>query len=291
MNRLRHGFTLIELLVVIAILALLVSILLPALQGARELARFTKCKTNMKSMGTGMRFYVEDNDDWIPPAFVDIQQGVANTNAAVRNYWCDRMAKYFDASAKPAVAQRNSNSGCFSSVGIQPSSGATTISAGGQTIAVSRIMDCPSVPNASQFEYFMNEPPGWAQAWNWDIAVWGSESAWPPGSAPLKVSGAGGRPLMRQWKRPWEYAVFMDSGTTGTACYAACYKVATLATATMHRGGINMTMLDGHVVDASKLALANWAGNPSAKEPFYPDYNAYTIVVNITWGPAAPPPP
>ena len=62
----KYGFTLIELLVVIAIIALLVSILLPSLNRARELAKRAVCSTNLNSMGKAMVLYSSSNDDKMP---------------------------------------------------------------------------------------------------------------------------------------------------------------------------------------------------------------------------------
>ncbi|MGQ0636911.1 MAG: DUF1559 family PulG-like putative transporter [Planctomycetaceae bacterium] len=92
MSHRKRGFTLIELLVVIAIIATLIALLLPAVQQAREAARRTQCKNNLKQLGLALHNYV-DSHLRLPPGAV--------AGAAINNHsgYILAMFPFFDQAA------------------------------------------------------------------------------------------------------------------------------------------------------------------------------------------------
>jgi prepilin-type N-terminal cleavage/methylation domain-containing protein len=89
-GRRSSGFTLVELLVVIGIIAVLVSILLPAINRAREAANRTKCLANLRSIGQMLATYAVTNKDQVPLGMVVGTGGGQAENA--NSYWLARNA-------------------------------------------------------------------------------------------------------------------------------------------------------------------------------------------------------
>jgi prepilin-type N-terminal cleavage/methylation domain-containing protein/prepilin-type processing-associated H-X9-DG protein len=90
--RRKRGFTLIELLVAIAIIAVLVSLLLPAVQQAREAARRTQCKNNLKQIGLALQNY-HSSFNMLPPGYVAGAGYPATTNGWS---WCALLLPQLD---------------------------------------------------------------------------------------------------------------------------------------------------------------------------------------------------
>ena len=99
----KSGFTLIELLVVIAIIAVLIALLLPAVQQAREAARRTQCKNNMKQLGLAMHNYHDTHgrfaqmvwyDPWQPDP--RIAGGVNDWTNGSNGSWMVRILPFID---------------------------------------------------------------------------------------------------------------------------------------------------------------------------------------------------
>jgi len=79
-----NKFTLVELLIVIAVIAILGSMLLPALNKARDVAKSASCISNQKQCGLGIAQYAQDNSDYLPAAY----------NGSKKYYGSDPIAHY-----------------------------------------------------------------------------------------------------------------------------------------------------------------------------------------------------
>ncbi len=87
-----HGFTLVELLVVIAIIGILVALLLPAIQAARESARKTSCRNNLHQIGVAMHNY-ESAFRKLPPGYVYAAGSQGN---ALGHSWTDMILPFME---------------------------------------------------------------------------------------------------------------------------------------------------------------------------------------------------
>ena len=106
----RRGFTLIELLVVIAIIAILIALLLPAVQQAREAARRTQCKNNLKQLGLALHNY-HDTHGSFPPGYMRGWNGIGEAGNGFS--WGALILPYVDQSG--IHSQLNFNAGIFES--------------------------------------------------------------------------------------------------------------------------------------------------------------------------------
>ena len=257
----RRTFTLIELLVVIAIIAILASMLLPALAKAREKARAVSCLNNQKQCGLGFLMYADDNNGYILIS--------CDPTGPANNYW-------------PWLAVYNNNPLWKNSAGYN--TGAFS-----QNYIHNKQMFCPDSRPVSDVSYCWQTyatpiPRGAASQWYGAIengaAVKDGFEAYSPDNCQTSNS-----------------KIFLQADSARFSDYAkGCYYVLSFANfggegtvAARHGGKVNMLFADGHAVSlepqAALLPIARPYGSPyhhdallaggaSTRYAIFPDFKA-----------------
>ncbi len=142
-QRRKSGFTLIELLVVIAIIAILIALLLPAVQQAREAARRSQCKNNLKQLGLALHNYHSTHNTFpmgIERKINSAACGGSSPWYSSRTLWGTHLLPYLEQNALYNQINFEAGSGCDSTTGMSDS--------GNKAVAKTDVVAfrCPSDP-------------------------------------------------------------------------------------------------------------------------------------------------
>jgi prepilin-type N-terminal cleavage/methylation domain-containing protein/prepilin-type processing-associated H-X9-DG protein len=147
-NSRRRGFTLVELLVVIAIIGVLVALLLPAIQAAREAARRTSCSNNLKNLGIAVLNF-HDSHRKLPTS----NRAAGATNSP-RYAWCTLMLPYFE-------EQNTYDQYDFKSNWSRPTAANGKPRPNFEVVSTRlSVFECPSVPDTDRLD---GDPQWWTQ--------------------------------------------------------------------------------------------------------------------------------
>lgn len=255
----RNKFTLIELLVVIAIIAIIASMLLPAITKAREMAKGTTCSNNMKQMITGFNMYMDDYEGFYPPSLV--RYSATSGTAANRfyykgQYWND---VYLSWLSNMMVGQYIGNTNLTSSNGPQ-----------NEYLASNRIPYCPT---------------GWKRpsptAMTAATYTGYNDSSWPYPHFNAQVSVRADGTVSLGSKLPYYKAtnaqkpdrvmILIDNGSSDKNIFSEITKTAEVNAGgwgARHNFRANYALMDGHV-DASNDPYRDSNYNSSTRAVFY----------------------
>jgi len=148
----KRGFTLVELLVVIGIIAILIAILLPALNRARQQAYSLQCKSNLRQIGQALFMYASAYDGWIP-------RSTTQTGPAPE-YWCELLSPFMGYGLGSGLAPIFTDVDTVPAVnnGFNPYSNGASALPGVQCHYTPNIRLMPAIPDSSADwqEYYPN---------------------------------------------------------------------------------------------------------------------------------------
>ncbi|MFI4910185.1 MAG: type II secretion system protein [Sedimentisphaeraceae bacterium JB056] len=224
-NKKRNAFTLIELLVVISIIAILMSIMMPALSVARDQAKKTLCGSNSRSIGMACAQFGIDNDDWLPMYDGGRFSGSSYEGKYPhKGYWYVDIASYLDYDSSYADYLDRSVAG-------------DAKQASERGYEAPKILSCPSLSAKDT-----NGVKSLAFGWNWRSAGYRYDSSYqgnwwkPRRSSMIKNASTSAILGENRWDVPYIYAWGGLSTVPGKYYYSD-----------RHRGGSHYLCADGHL--------------------------------------------